>query len=231
MRFLLLSLLAIMMSLELAAQRSTIMIKTGYGSFSMKDMKKLQNSFLKESPIPYKVTASFPSFLTFELQYTLAVNEDVAFGAQFGYESTGGRLHYGDYSGETYVNQALDAFTVGVNTLEYLKNEEKYAIPIFINVDAVFTSLMIESSLRIGSQEESEELKLSSIGVSFEPGIGYRRYFSWFVLGVDLGYKLNLNDKLYFGEDKQSYLVDADDKALKAQWSGLRMKLGAGIRF
>ena len=220
-----------MISLDLTAQRNSIMMKTGYGSFRMEDMKKLQESFMKEAIIPYKVTASFPAFLIFEIQYIIEVNEGTAFGAQFGYESTGGRLHYGDYSGESYANQALDAFTVGFNASEYLKSEEKYAIPIFVNVDAVFTSLKIESSLRVGHQQETEQLKFSSIGISFEPGVGYRRYFSSFVLGFDVGYEINLNDRLYFSEDKQAYLTDINDNPLKAQWSGFRMKLGAGIRF
>ena len=231
MRFLLLFLLAFMISPQIKAQRNSIMFKTGYGSYRMKDMKELQDSFMEGAIIPYKTTAAFPSFLTFELQYIIELNEDMAFGAQFGYESTGGRLHYGDFSGESYVNQALDAFTFGFNTSEFIKKEQRYAIPIFVNIDAVFTKLEIESSLRLGNQEQSEQANFSSLGISFEPGVGYRRYFSWFVLGFDVGYEININDKLYFDEDNQAYLTGVDDNPLKAQWSGFRMKLGAGIRF
>ncbi len=212
-------------------QGNSIMAKVGYGSFAMKDMKKLQDSFMEEAIIPYKVTASFPSFLTFELQYVTELNDDFAIGGQLGYKSTGGRMHYGDYSGESYVNQELGAFSIGFHMSSYLQKEEKYAIPIFLNVDAVFTNLMIESGLRIGDQQESEQVKFKSLGILFEPGVGYRKYFSWFVLGFDLGYEINFNDKLYFTEDDEAYLVDDQDNPLKAQWSGLRMKLGAGIRF
>jgi hypothetical protein len=231
MRFVFLCLLAFAISLKSNAQRNEIIVKAGYGPFAMKDMKKLQNSFMKEAFIPYKTTVSFPSFFTFELQYIIDVNDDVAFGCQLGYKSTGGRMHYGDYSGESYVNQELGAFSVGFNTSEYIKKEEKYAIPIFVNVDAVFTGLRIESGLRLGVRQETKQQNFSSIGISFEPGVGYRRYFSRFVLGFDIGYELNLNDKLYLSDDNQAYLIDENNEPLKAQWSGFRMKLGTGIRF
>jgi len=231
MRFVLLSCLAVMISLELRGQDNTIIIKAGYGSFAMKDMKKLQDSFMEETTLPYKVTTSFPSFLTFELQFTTELNEDLVIGAQLAYKSTGGRMHYGDYSGETYVNQELGAFSVGFHISGYLSKEEKYAVPIFMNVDAVFTDLKIKSGLRLGDHQETDQLKFSSLGISFEPGVGYRRYFSRFVLGFDVGYEINVNGKLNFSEDDEAYLSDDENNPLKAQWSGFRLKLGTGFRF
>jgi hypothetical protein len=212
-------------------QSDALLVKIGYGWYDMTDMKRMQQSFIEQSSnIPLEVTDEFPPYFIAELQY-LHEFEKVSIGGLLQTRSTGGRIHYGDYSGEALLNQELQAYSIGAILQINLVKKDHFRMPLYLKASYDMTTLDIHQELTVTGQTESESYKFKSSGFSLEPGLNFTQSLSRWLISLDVGYQFNFNGKLYLNDSDEDYLVDNNDEPLKAQWQGLRLALGVGFKF
>lgn len=213
------------------AQPNQIDLQIGFGKFQMTDLKGLQDSFIKESIIPLSKTVEFPDYFVFDLKYEHEIKDKFFTGGSVGHRSTGGRLHYADYSGEVYSNQKVSAYSIALLGGLYLLNDKKNIVPLYLRVGGNFTRVSLENGIIVGTQKQEQSDLFESFGMLAEPGVSYRRIIRQLFTGVDIGYELNFNGNLFYSSDKNLFLVNDSGNPVQAQWDGLRVRLSIGYRF
>lgn len=187
-----------------------------YGSFNMSTQRQIQDYTLN-SFSPIKMVSSFPSRFGLEMTTGVRVGQgSFTLGPAFSYFSTGGRLHYADYSGEVSFDQIAECFMVGLHAKGLISNpEKKLRMYLAATASAVFTTLEYRSYFALGTQTESSEEQVTVVNYSLRPALSVQRSFAQdFYAEVHLGYDLQL--------------IKGDPKV---EWDGLRCGIAIGYHF
>lgn len=204
----------------------------GYGTYSMSEMKSLQEELLLDFPAGAKITANFPGYWFYELKVTTIAREKFVVGANILFGSTGGRIHYSDYSGEISSNQLVNYFSVGSPLALKLKNTDD-AFQVYLNLkpQLYISRLSFEFYSRLGTQYDDDLLEFSSVNLGIEPGLTFQRMIRKWGFDLSLGYNLNLfRGKLIYSENDQAHLQNQSGQDIHLDMSGLRISLGVICR-
>ena len=202
-------------------QYNLIRIKGGYGSYSMGDMEKIQNfivSTYKQQNIKASVVDKFPSFWNFELQFSRNLFNSFYIIGSMGFSSTGGRVHYGDFSGEVKLDQLVKANSFGLGA-EYCFNPEetlKYYTGLHFNL--VFSTLEMNDFIRIYNETDKQVTKFESSGFGFEPLMAIEYELEPFFFRLDMSFFLNLNGPYYF-QDSNDLELKLDGNEVSPDWT------------
>jgi len=230
-RILLLLEISLASAFTFLSQAQDLNLKVGYGTYSMADIKNLQEDIISTNPIPFQTTESFPGYLLFSLEYNHSLENWLDIGGSLEYKSTGGRVYYADYSGSAYVDQILTGYSIAASASAYLINNTKWELPVVLRGGVVRTTMDINSQVSIGGQTVQDGLEVASTSVFVEPGIKCVRVFSNILLSVECGYELNFNAPLHLSSNSDATLVNSQGEEIAANWSGLRIRAGLGYRF
>ncbi len=215
-------------SLPLHAQESAITFRWGISTFGMKEQRRLQSDFKTNNPtLPWKVVHSFPVYYNFGGNLSIKVSQKSSLGVWYEYNSTGGRLHYKDYSGFVYFDQVLRSSQIGAHWQHLLKGSQQWSLMFTNHVSVVFTKEVVDFAIQIGSDNETETLTLTSKHLGIRPGLLLQRKLGSFLFQSALGYEFQTRGQLTSDDDR--YLIDNNGDKVTAQWDGLRLTLGVGI--
>src|SRR5690349_7378901 len=93
--------------------QSFVRAEINYGSYSMTRMKQFQQDLINrthQSGLPLFAVNSFPAYIGYSLSGGVTRNK-ITVGFSLGYNSTGGRLDYEDYSGYLIADQLMRSFS------------------------------------------------------------------------------------------------------------------------
>src|SRR5438034_902469 len=107
-------LISFLLLVNLAIAQVNVFVGGGIGTYSMGDMKHLQQEFASEFPVQPKITSSFPAYWMYEIGATVKLDSTISIGGNISYYSTGGRIDYSDYSGGLRLDQIATSFSIGV---------------------------------------------------------------------------------------------------------------------
>jgi hypothetical protein len=202
-----------------------------YGTFSMSKLKGFQKDIRNDSNYPWVITEKFPSYIGTELKLMYSFPR-ASIGALFSYNSTGGRIHYSDYSGAISSDQLLNNKSVAFIANLLVFEKKSHRIYITLRTGLMFTALKLENKLRIGNEETSDHANFHSFGALFSPGVGYRySHGNWFVFSELTGLVTPISSPLYLNGSDEAYIVDSSNEPVKAQWDGGRLAIGIGYNF
>ena len=204
----------------------------GYASFSMADFKVFQKELVADFPVSAKITESFPSYWYYEGGINKIVSEKFILGLNLGYGSTGGRIHYEDYSGEIGANQLLH-YISAVSALGIHLNPEvsSYSVTIDAKPTVSYNTFTLEYMARIGNQIDKDEVKFNSINFAFQPTLMVSKNIKMLSIGIGLGYYINVySGKTYWSEDSNAYLLNNRNEEVKINWSGFRLSTSLSFR-
>src|SRR5688572_22721244 len=105
-----------------AMAQDNVHVRAIYGTYQMRDLQEFQGELAKDfqnNSMPVKITSTFPASLQVEAGMDFPT-EFHTFGFFVNYAITQGRLHYGDYSGETFAEQNLNRFLLGFKAATYV---------------------------------------------------------------------------------------------------------------
>jgi hypothetical protein len=203
-----------------------ISANTGQGSYSMGDMKSLQNQIASAYPVIPHTGPSFPSYWFYDVNLKQRFKNNFLFGASFSSGSTGGRVYYSDYSGEIGSEQML-SFQSYQLTLGFQKRF--FGGHLILEGDLrpgiTATDLNWKSYINVGTySEDTKEFKSQNFVVQPTFTVGGR----FGIIGVQgfTGYNLTVVSGQLNEVGNPNYLTINNQK-LHADWSGLRM--GAGL--
>ena len=193
----------------------------------MKTQKELQEGFLQHIDLPLKPVHTFPPYLTFGGEAVFKSFDLSAIGLWIDYTSTGGTLHYKDYSGYARIDQLLKCVQPGF--FYQWQVNSSYQWPFFVtsHFSAVFSKETIHTELVVGATSTIEQIDLKSVNFGFRPGIMLQRKFDNFVAQANLGYDFQTDGQLK--TDNDAVVTTPDSKDLTAQWGGLRFGIGIGV--
>jgi hypothetical protein len=176
-----------------------------------------------------RITSSFPAFLFYELSTTMTLENSLMFGGSFSYGSTGGRIHYSDYSGEIGSDQLIHFFalTPSIGT-SFTFHNDTWKLLADLRPGFVYTEFEFNVYQRIGSSRDSESMDFTSLNISVQPTLSLQKKFGRVGMHTTIGYHVTvLPGNLYSKDYDEAYLIDNNEKEIRADWSGLRFGIGA----
>ena len=216
------------------AQQTKVLFQVNYATFQMKDLKNMQLDMLNglEATVDGKVVSSYPSFTGYELNLNSRLGEDHSIGGYAAYYSTGGRIHYQDYSGEIKIDQLLSNYSLGIYNEFVFQHFSKSALLFTTRAGFTCSLYQMQSLFQVGTAQDSDELGFYSLNFHLSPGIGYRHTFGEiFFIQAETRYEIHLPGPFRLNRDKNAKLIDKKGDKIKAQWDGIRIGLSAGLNF
>ena len=206
--------------------------KASLGTYHMQALEAFQQEIAKDLFVPAEVVNSFPATVGYEVGLMHQYDDRQAYGGYFSYRSTGGRIHYADYSGQVKIDQLLSSYSLGMlytGRLSAMDTEEKVVPWAFIKLSGAYTLFDLEQYVEVGPRKESETFYLKSLNIGVEPGLSLHIPIAFFSLNPELSYELQLPGKLF--ADNGGYLLNPQEEAVKANWSGVRVGLSITKQF
>jgi hypothetical protein len=230
MRVLILVILQLFLFLSVHAQeKSSLIFRIGMGNYSMKSQKLFQNDFSKRLGIPFRKVHEFPNFPTFGGAMGFTISDAASMGLWGEFASTGGRLHYSDYSGHAMLDQVLTSFQIGPYFQVRLNKSDAWPFYFTAHGSVSTTTENIKSEFKVWSQSELERIKLKATNFGLRPGLMLGHSVG--VLNFQLGFGGEIQSARKLADNKENVIMTSDRKELSAQWSGWRTTLGVGFVF
>ena len=207
-----------------------------YNSYAMGDLEGIQNELLNDirtSNIPAEITESFPPYYGYKFGFIIPVSDTAgstfSIGGFVEHASTGGRIHYQDYSGEFRVDESAVETSIG-SLIDYQTNiSELFNIGLNFAVSLTFSSFSITSYLQVGDESQQEDLGFSSASFSFEPGIVPSMNLLGMRFGISLSYLIYIPSDLEFDQYSEAYLTNQSGDKVTINWSGFRLGLQMSV--
>jgi hypothetical protein len=210
-----------------------VSLRSGYGLYSMNEMKSFQAELRAQSEYPMRITESFPGYVYYEVALMLPLANKFFYTANFGYGSTGGRIHYSDYSGEIRFDQLLNYISAGTSLgISEENSTGKYVFDFSITPSFVFSKLSLEFMARIGDEQNVERIEFRSTNLTLQPDFAITRKFGRLGIQAMVGYNFAiLKGKLFLTSDGEAYLIDSSGNNVPSNWNGGRASLGISFLF
>jgi hypothetical protein len=206
---------------------------TGLAGFDMREMKGHQSELKIQFPIDVKIIESFPPYWFYNLSLTKELTKEVSVGGAIGFVSTGGRMHYRDYSGQIECNQFTTGIVLAGQTEVLLNPAGKLPIYFSGKAGAVFGHYNLDLIFELNNSQDSDNLKFNSINYFIEPGFMMSKHlFGIFSGNLNVGYNLNIiKGKLKLSSNNDLSLQDNSGNKVSLDWSGFRLSAGLSIAF
>jgi hypothetical protein len=195
----------------------------------MNDLEKLQNEILEDlvtSNIPAKITEAYPAHFGIQAGFLAPLYDQIEstlyLGGVLQHFSTGGRIHFQDYSGEIRVDQLSAATSIGVVLNYQSKQSEIFDIGFGLSLNYVFSGFSSSFLMKIGDETESETLDFSSSSIAIEPSIIPSLKIWEFRLGLSLSYFINFPGTLESDDIPDAFLINRSGDEVTINWSGFR---------
>ena len=209
-----------------------VFVKLNYNFSNMSDLKDLQRelqSDLTTQGIEAQITEAYPAHLGFQIGLLFLLNpsgdRDLWLGGFYDYATTGGRVHYSDYSGEVKADQVANAYSVGGIISLSASDDELLKLDVSLSARLIFSDLDNEFLIRIGDEEQKETLSFSSLSFGIEPAITPSIVLSNFNLGLSVSYLASIPTSLEYSRNSNAYLVNKSGDKVSIDWSGLKLGL------
>mgnify|MGYP003580715743 CR=1 FL=1 len=201
----------------------------GYASFSMKDLKAYQREKLLQFDLPMKVVDEFPPYLNYGANFTVNTKSGL-FEAFLGHTSTGGRIHYGDYSG--YASEELLAKMTYVGLMAATRLFKVKSVGVYGGIQALhyFNTLKINDTevLYDSDWNQYNSFSVKSMNIAFAPVIEIQHQVKKFLLKTNISYEMHVCGSLAYDENGDYTLKNASEDDVKLDPSGIRWNLGIG---
>ncbi len=224
MRFFLMYLLLVSLSLSMLSQDIRLEMGYGFGSYSMKEMKLMNEALLKELPVKAKITDNFPVTDYFSISLIPFSHKNVLLGVAGSYHSTGSRINYSDFSGEYTLDNIASCFQTAL-VAEFVMTEGKVYLSEINQLSYLLTNLKINEKVL----SSSTRYKLRSGSFLFEPGFRLAYRMEPFELALRLSLALDTKGVLHLKNEKDRQLINPKtDEKVSSDWSGIRFAVSIG---
>lgn len=200
----------------------------GYGTYAMTELRQHQSELKDGWPIEAKTTSSFPGYLTYQISADYPWKNNFKIGLSFSYGSTGGLIHYSDYSGELSFEHKIKYVSVGCPIIYQIDlTDGRLNLQLEFSPTVNFGATKFDTYLQAGAYQNESTMDFKSTNVGSVQNIRIERELGPGFVFVQAGYYLDLyKSKLAWEEDHDEYLVNDLDKPVHIELSGLRVALG-----
>jgi hypothetical protein len=234
MKYVIFNILSLVMHQGYAQGIFEFTLGVNYGTFAMKDLKDLQESYLTDlqPDIAAEIQYKFPPYYGYGLCLNF-VGEGYSIGIEGGYNSTGGRVSYSDYSGKLLVDQLVRAPKISLQGQFLLSKEESgKSIKFYLltSLGTSFNTYNLDYSIEAANTAPySESIKFNSMNIQLGGGFLARKNFKRIFLTTEIKYQHDFAGNLKLSTNSDYTLLTPKGDKAKVDWSGIRFGIGIGI--
>lgn len=199
--------------------------------YNMEQLRGQQSYFHNNIPFDAKITDEYPAYYNFKGRVAYDLNDAHRVGIFAETMSTAARITYSDYSGSYYLDQTVTGVMAGALYQHHKALHKNIALTMGAYLGTLFTTHTIEDRVKLYDQTQTETLTLTSRGIGFEPSLGISYSLKFLFVESHVGYLINFNESLHLQNNRYAIYQDSNNKEIKANWSGLRIGLTAGVKF
>lgn len=222
--------------MKTAGQESNISIKTriAYGAYDMEGLKELQKDllgFYTRMNLPTRIVENFPPYWTYQVQLSGQVNPDFSLGLVGGIASTGGRIHYQDYSGEVVLDMLAARRALGLALEWNLSNRENiFQTSSTLQITGFRQHVDINETMSVGEQDFTDDAGMKSSGFGVELGVLSGPDWHHILIQGYTGLHISFS-KSFKPEDETNDLTPLINRSTTLTWSGFRAGILIGYKF
>jgi hypothetical protein len=195
--------------------------QVGFGKYSMKSLKNINDQILESLAFDAKIVDNFPGYLYFRPSLTLQ-SDIYSVGLILTTQSTGSRISAKDFSGEYRFDTKVSAITPGIYGDYKLFSHKKSSICLSTLVGLSLSKLKTHEILALsGLKSVNQNILFKAQNFFFEPGINYGYSFGSFCIGLNAGYFITLGSKAFQNNNKNLHDYK-NQKDVKPDWNGFR---------
>lgn len=202
-----------------------------FGTFSMKGLKDVQRTItIQTQELSTKVVESFPSKFGYDVSISHN-NTKRSFGLFYTFFSTGGRVHYADYSGEIKFDQIVNGNSFGGLLTFNLGQVHSCTIYGGTRLGATMSTVKFVNEVSVVSLPDSyisENYSFKSDNLFLSPLLGAKTEYHNFSGFLEARYEWHAV-KEALSMDQAQLQSSGDD--VHADWDGLRISFGIGYKF
>lgn len=203
-----------------------------FSTYSMNDLKEFQQDYIESSGVELKTVTSFPPYFGFGIEIGKVTTPTFSIGFLMGYNSTGGRVDYQDYSGKVRMDQLLHCFSLGTIVRSRINQSNTWPLSISLAGTWVHTRMGINSEVIIGDMNQVDGIDVYSNNFGLHPALVLRRDINSLIfVQASAGYEVQFSGKVFVKDNQDAYLTTSSGDPLQIRWDGLRLNLGLGINF
>jgi hypothetical protein len=206
-----------------------------YNFFSMSDLQDFQNEIVRDlqlNDVEAEVVESFPPHYGMQLQavfpFKFLFDSGVNLGFLFGIASTGGRLHYRDYSGEIGLDQVVKIYTYGLTGEFEMAQNENFLFSAGLKIPLVSAYLENHYFFRVGDYSEDNKNKYKSFTAAIEPDLNLFYTNNNFLAGLTIGYMFSIPAEYKYKSDTDMVLKKNNGEPVNTGTTGFRIGLSIG---
>jgi hypothetical protein len=221
---------------ESHSKNFSVRYETGIGQYNLKEIRDIQTNLrAMVSDLDVKSVVRFPSTLYYGIEAEYLFNKTHALGVHLFYNTTAGRNHLADYSGEYKLDILLSSYAAGIDYRYTFSNLGKFSMSAFLGVGMRFSTFKIKEDLTVYRETISHSDDIAH-GTNFYtfPAIEISYpLLSKLDLKLKVGYEIDFRSKYVSTNDagEQQTLHYNGDKPLNIDYSGLRMGVGISYKF
>ncbi|MCD7902005.1 MAG: hypothetical protein LUH22_19770 [Bacteroides sp.] len=198
----------------------TVEYNLGYGDYRMSAMKDNLKSNLT-SINGYRTTDDFSGDMTHDIRAGVIFMEQHQAGLLFGYLNTAGQNHLGDYSGDIRYKIRNRGYKLGTFYRYFLVENSPFQPFLEGSMGTILNRSKSSYHLRVGDESISETTRMKGHNIFIQPAVGVLFKFHRHIgVQATVGYELDIIKKMHLKGDR-------DTKMTRADWSGLRISIGA----
>jgi hypothetical protein len=236
MKYLLCFFSLILLNLFVIGQKFQFSYYAGYGTYKMEDLKDFQKGASEIENFPsIMIIEDFPAYFNQSLQLELQVIKEVYIGINGGYQYTGARSHYADYSGEYKLDFQLNAYKIGANVKYVFTTKGTDNFDFYLNLRSGLTSsrMNLDESVviyEVDSFQADRDYESKNLYIEPAAGLSYQ-LLRWITCGVYAGYEIDFPKALYQKYHEDITLKDQENNTVEIDWSGIRVYVSLGFCF
>jgi len=203
---------------------------TGIGTYSMSDLKIINDAVIEYLPFDTKIVSDFPPYLFYQPKIILEFNT-LSLGLVYTFQSTGSRISGKDYSGEYRFDMKVNSHNPGIYAELGILSKPEYKFSVYSNAGLEFSNLKINEYLNLeDSVIHNYEQSFKAMNYYVEPGIiATHTFTSKFSIGINAGYLIEFGKNGFYKDKKENELLDPSGHQTKPNWNGFRF--GATIYY
>lgn len=236
----LLSLMVFIAVSEVCAQPSyRIYVKGNYNTFAMNDLRSLQSElraeYSKGLGVPANIVSEFPGFYGVQggFRFLISSNDDeqIFLGTFIDFASTGGRIHYKDYSGEYRFDQTASSWSIGGSVIYQKQYSGLFSIDYQCSILLIRSWLENSFTLRVWEHTQSDAANFHSFSAGIEAGVVPSVEWGVIKTGIAVSYLLSLPTFLEYDKVSDAFLVNSKGNRVTVDWSGFRIGIISSYTF
>jgi hypothetical protein len=201
-----------------------------YNSHSLTEVKEFFNEFKYDLPVSGKTMDNFPPVVGVKLVYTNQFRS-INFNLNVGYNSTGGRISYADYSGKINIDMVANVFPAGIQINIPMYSKNKFSLFLSPGLSAAFIRFKVKSEFQLYDQTEKDKIILQSRALGGGIGFTIEKRIKFLAIRAEIAADYFVPAKITSPENEGAFVTDNGGKKVLCQIGGLRSGIGILYNF